>query len=131
MRQFLRYIPVGISNGLVNLGCYLGFLWLFQRLGMSPGRDYLLAQIIAFCLSSLWAFVLSRQFVFTGTRGGWKKSLLRTFLVYGFTGFVLNSALSVLWVDVLNIPKGFITILNDLAGFPINFLLNKYWTFRK
>ena len=36
-----------------------------------------------------------------------------------------------LWVHVFSIPKEVVTILNDILCFPVNFLLNKYWSFRK
>ena len=53
------------------------------------------------------------------------------YLAYGFTGLVLNSLLSLLWVDVLGIPEAIISVINDTIAAPVNFLLIKYWSFRK
>ena len=52
------------------------------------------------------------------------------YVVYSFSGIGLSSLLSLLWVPVLHIPKEVVTLLNDTLCFPVNFLLNKYWSFR-
>ena len=52
-------------------------------------------------------------------------------MVYSVTGIGLSSLLSLLWVHVLGIPKEVVTIINDILCFPVNFLLNKYWAFKK
>ena len=44
---------------------------------------------------------------------------------------LFSSLLSLLWVCVFRIPKEIVTILNDTLCFPVNFLLNKYWSFKK
>ena len=31
----------------------------------------------------------------------------------------------------LGIPKEFVPVLNDLSAFPVNYMLNKFWSFRK
>ena len=47
-----------------------------------------------------------------------------------FGGF-LNSLLSILWVEVVGIPKLAAPIFNLLISVPLNFILNKFWAFKK
>ena len=50
---------------------------------------------------------------------------------YAFTGLFLNSVLSILWVEIVGLPKLIAPIINLLVSVPINFLLNKFWTFKQ
>lgn len=59
------------------------------------------------------------------------KALVRTYISYSFTGLFLNSALMVLWVDVLHISEFLAPVFNLLMSVPVNFLINKFWAFKK
>ena len=134
MKQMLKFAAVGIGSGAVNFLVYNIFLFIFQYFHIFTGFDYLIALIAGFILSVLWSFLLSRKYVFTAPEAravAWYTALLKMYIVYSITGIGLNSALSLLWVEVLGIPKQIVTIINDIAGFPITYLLNKYWSFRK
>lgn len=131
MLQLLLFAIVGFSSALVNLGVYNLVLWVLQRLGWLPGYDYLVALFFGFVISVAWAFVLNRRFVFRTPGAPWKESLIKVYITYSITGIGLSSLLSLLWVQALGIPKEAVTIINDILCFPVNFLLNKYWSFRK
>jgi len=96
-----------------------------------PGFDFLIAQFFGFVISVAWAFFLNRRYVFRTPGASWKESLIKVYITYSLTGIGLSSLLSLLWVHVFHIPKEIVTILNDALCFPVNFLLNKYWSFRK
>jgi putative flippase GtrA len=121
---------VGFSSALVNLGVYNLVLWLLRSVGLFPGFDFLVAQFFGFVISVAWAFILNRRFVFRAPGAPWKESLLKVYVVYSLTGIGLSSLLSLLWVHVCGIPKEVVTLINDTLCFPVNFLLNKYWSFR-
>ena len=131
MVQVLLFALVGFSSALVNLGIYNLVLWAMQRLDWLPGYDYLVALFFGFVISVAWAFLLNRRFVFRTPGAPWKESLIKVYVTYSLTGIGLSSLLSLLWVHVFSIPKEVVTILNDILCFPVNFLLNKYWSFRK
>lgn len=131
MVQVLLFALVGFSSALVNLGIYNLMLWAMQRLSWLPGYDYLVALFFGFVISVAWAFLLNRRFVFRTPGAPWKESLIKVYITYSITGIGLSSLLSLLWVHVFSIPKEVVTILNDILCFPVNFLLNKYWSFRK
>lgn len=48
-----------------------------------------------------------------------------------FTGLFLNTVLSVLWVQILGISKMIAPIVNLLISVPLNFIMNKFWAFKK
>ena len=129
--QVIGFALVGFSSALVNLGVYNLALWGLQALGLFAGFDFLVAQFFGFVISVAWAFVLNRSFVFHSPAAPWKECLIKVYVVYSVTGIGLSSLLSLLWVHVLGIPKEVVTIINDVLCFPVNFLLNKYWSFKK
>jgi putative flippase GtrA len=134
VKQALKFALVGCGSGVVNFLAYNGALAVLRALGWLPRRDYLVALGIGFVLSVLWSFVMSRKFVFTAPEEiklPWHQSLIKMYVVYGITGLGLSSLLSMLWISVMHLPKEIITILNDIICFPVTFLLNKFWTFRK
>ena len=131
MLQLLLFAIVGFSSALVNLGIYNLVLWAMQRLYWLPGYDYLVALFFGFVISVAWAFFFNRRYVFRTPGAPWKESLIKVYITYSITGIGLSSLLSLLWVHVFSIPKEVVTILNDILCFPVNFLLNKYWSFRK
>lgn len=131
MFQVFLFALVGLSSALVNMGIYNLVLWCLRQLGWLPEHDYLIALFLGFVISVAWAFFFNRRYVFRSPGAPWKESLIKVYITYSITGIGLSSLLSFLWVNLLDIPKEFVTILNDLLCFPVNFLLNKYWSFRK
>ena len=131
MAQVLLFALVGFSSALVNLGSYNLLLWAMQAAGLFPNIDFLIAQFFAFVISVAWAFFFNRRYVFRTPSAPWKESLIKVYITYSITGIGLSWLLSLLWVRVFGIPKEVVTLINDTLCFPINFLLNKYWSFKK
>lgn len=131
MVQVFAFALVGFSSALVNLGIYNLTLWGLQMMGLFSGFDFLIAQFFGFVTSVAWAFWFNRRYVFSSPGAPWKESLIKVYITYSLTGIGLSSVLSFLWIYILDIPKEVVTIINDVLCFPVNFLLNKYWSFRK
>lgn len=131
MVQVALFALVGFSSALVNLGVYNLVLWGLRSFGLFSGFDFLIAQFFGFVISVGWAFFFNRRYVFRTPGAPWKESLIKVYVAYSLTGIGLSSLLSLLWVYVFHIPKEVLSILNDVLCFPVNFLLNKYWSFRK
>ena len=130
MLQVLLFALVGFSSALVNLGVYNLTLWCLRALGWLPRLDFLLALFCGFVVSVAWAFWCHRRYVFCVPDVPWKAALVKVYITYSITGIGLSSLLSLLWVSVLHVPKEMVTVINDILCFPVNFLLNKYWSFR-
>ena len=131
--QFVKFGIVGVSNTVISYVLYAGSLFVFQKLGIFPKGDYLLAQVIAFVLSVLWSFYWNNKMVFVlkegETRSIWK-SLLKTYVSYSFTGLFLNSVLLILWVQVCHMSEFIAPVINLPISVPLNFIINKFWAFR-
>ena len=128
--QFIKFGLVGLTNTLLSYGIYLLVLFLMKPLGVS--WDIYVGSVLAFVLSVLWSFCLNNRLVFKaekGSRSVWK-SLLKTYVSYGFTGIILANVLLYVWVSRLGVPKTIAPAINLLITVPLNFILNKFWAFR-
>ena len=131
--QFIKFGIVGVSNTLISYILYVVSLLIFQKLNWFGKVDYLVAQMIAFILSVLWSFYWNNKMVFVKEEGQQRnlwKALVKTYISYSFTGLFLNSALLVLWVDMLHISEFVAPIINLLISVPLNFIINKFWAFK-
>lgn len=127
--QFIKFAMVGASNAVVAYILYVVFLLTFEFFGILEDIDYLVAQYISFFLSVVWAYYWNNRYVFDGSEKKWYSKFLKMLLVYSLTGIVLSTALLYLMVDVWGWSKLVAPIINIMIGLPINYLLNKFWTF--
>lgn len=154
--QFVKFGLVGVSSTIVN---YLIYLVL-----AAVGVHYNIAYAAGFILSVPNAYFWSSRFVFKEDKDKekrvWWKTLLKTYASYTL-GFVLNSLLLVLWIDILNIGRcmSFVgnivgelsrifaflpqsmsdreiseivaPIINIAITMPINFTVNRLWAYKQ
>lgn len=123
--QFIKFGLVGVSNTAVSMACYYLFLWLDPDL-------YLVGSIVGTVVSIANAFFWNDKFVFKGTERDWRskvKRLGKTYVSYGGTSILSNV---LLWVEVsfFAVNKSIAPIVNLLVTIPLNFVINKFWTFR-
>ena len=125
--QFIKFGFVGLSNTIISLGVYevcVHFLHL----------HYLAANAIGLVISVVNAYYWNNRCVFgDGTKKTFAehfRTYLKSLTAYGGT-FVLDSLLLMLWVEVIGVPEAIAPILNLMITIPLNFLVNKYWTFGK
>ena len=106
-------------------------IWILTPYNIS--FDYLIGSVLGFIISVLWSFFWNNKLVFNKDaekRSIWK-SLLKTYLSYAATGIVLANALLYIFVDLMGISKAVAPFVGLLITVPLNFVLNKYWAFRK
>ncbi|MCL1862008.1 MAG: GtrA family protein [Defluviitaleaceae bacterium] len=120
VKQFIRFGLVGLFNTFLFLAIYYALVLL--------GVFYLIANIIAFVISVISAFFLSRRFVFTSAAAPIIQ-LIKMYVVYGAT-FLLSTATLFLMVEILNLSAFIAPLINLCFTVPLNFLLNKFWAFR-
>jgi len=123
--QFIKFGLVGVSNTLVSMALYYLFLWIDPAL-------YMLGSVLGTVLSILNAFIWNDLFVFTGNPKDTKsilKRLGKTYVSYGGTSLLSNV---LLWLEVVlfHISKVYAPIINLLITIPLNYLINKFWTFK-
>lgn len=122
--QFIKFGVVGVSNTAVSLAIYYLVLWIAPRL-------YLFGNVLGWVVSVVNAFFWNNKYVFqsqTSDLTALLKKLGKTYLSYGVT-FLLSTGLLYLEVAILGWSAVVSPILNLLITIPLNFLLNKFWTF--
>lgn len=123
--QFVKFGIVGVSNTVVSMAVYYIFLWINPDL-------YMVGSILGTIISIANAFIWNDLFVFRGTQRDFKsimKRLAKTYVSYGGTS-LLSTVLLWLEVALFNVSKVYAPIVNLLITIPLNFVINKFWTFK-
>lgn len=128
--QFIKFGIVGLSNTVIGYGIYVVSLYIFRKLGLFTNIDIYVAQFIMFVLSVLWSFYWNKKRVFVKSKESIFKSLVKSYITYGFTTFLLSEVLLVLWVRVFNINEYIAPLLSLIITVPLNFIIQKFWVFR-
>ena len=124
--QFIKFGIVGLGNTIISLGVYEVCLYL--------GMHYLPADALGLVISVINAYYWNNRCVFGDGQkkpfGEHVRMYFRSLTAYG-GAFVLDSLLLMLWVEIVGLPEVIAPVLNLCITIPLNFLVNKYWTFRK
>ena len=121
-RQLIRFVTVGASGYVVNLGVYAAALHLL-------GLDYRISAVIAWIVSVLNNFWLNRHWTFEAKHEHPIFQGARFFavslLAFGFTYLVLIGL-----VDGTGMNKLLAQAIAIVAGTPLSFIGQKLWSFR-
>ena len=134
LKQFVKFGLVGVSNTIIGYLIYALSLKGMRLLNLWPSYDIYIAQFIMFVLSVAWSYFWNNRFVFKGnvkTKKDIVISLLKTYATYAFTSLFLSEVLLMFWVRIAGINEYIAPVLNLLITVPLNFLLQKYWAFKK
>lgn len=123
--QFIKFGLVGVSNTVVHYLIYL--------ICSLIGFHYILANFLAFTVSVLNSFYWNSRYVFTEEEKTRFRPLvlLKTYIAYGITGLLLNSILLYIEIEIWNMNELLAPILNLLITIPLNFVINKFWAYKK
>lgn len=149
MWQFIKFGLVGAFNTVVSYTIYSLCYHLFNF-------NAQISNVFAFIISVFSAFLLQSLFVFNNSEKNraWWWILLKTYASYAFTGLILTAFLIWLWLDVINLGQylspitrrlmsigitinatdlaaSIVPFINMMITIPMNFLINKFWTYRK
>lgn len=118
--QFLKFGLVGVSNTLIALGIYYIVLYF--------AGNYILANFLSWVISVLNAFYWNNRYVFKNNQS-WKRVLVKTYFSYG-TSLIFSTGLLYFQIEHLGISNKIAPLIMLLVTVPLNFLMNKFWTFR-
>lgn len=124
--QFVKFGLVGFSNTVISYATYY--------ILVPFGCNKYVASVIGFILSVVNAFYWNNSYVFKKENNEERSPVLafiKLFLSYAGTGLLLHNALLWLFVDIMHINEYIAPIMNLFITIPTNFLLNKFWAFRK
>lgn len=119
---------VGVINTLLSYlitnGCYY-ILHLHEQV----------SNLISFLITVLVSYLLNSRFVFQqeeeSLRQPWYKALAKVYASYALTELVLMGILLYIEERLLGIPHFIATFINLCVTVPLNFILNKFWAYRK
>ncbi|MBC7766368.1 MAG: GtrA family protein [Hyphomonadaceae bacterium] len=118
-KQFIQFATVGASNTAIALAIYYTLVLLHVH--------YQVANVVAFVVSSYNGYFWSSRIVFK--KGKSSNSFIKFYASYGIT-FLMTVSFMYIFVDVLGLSKMLAPILILFVTIPVNFLLNKYWSFK-
>lgn len=121
IKQFIKFGIVGVSNTLISLIIYYVLIYF--------NINYIIANTVGFLVSVLNSFYWNNKYVFLDRKGNLFKAIIKCYLSYGIV-FLLSTLLLYIMVNVLQISEIIAPILNLFVTIPINFILNKLWTFK-
>ncbi len=122
IRQVIRYGFVGFAGTLLSLAIYWPIVWIRKDL-------YLLAYTICFVVSVSFTYWLNNKFVFSKKEKGHAKPLMKAYISYGIA-FLVGSVLLYTLVHFFDVSETIAPVLILFVTVPINFLLNRFWTFK-
>lgn len=125
--QFIKFGMVGAVNTvlsyLITNGCYY-LLQLHEQL----------SNLISFLITVLISYLLNSRFVFQEqeeNKQPWYLALAKVYASYAFTELILMGILLFVQERILGIPHYIATLVNLCVTVPLNFVLNKFWAYRK
>lgn len=125
--QFIKFGLVGglnvVLSYLITNGCYYS-LHLHEQI----------SNFISFVITVLISYLLNSRFVFEpeeGEQQPWYRALAKVYASYALTELLLTGILLFIEVRLLLIPHYFATLINLCVTVPLNFILNKFWAYRK
>jgi putative flippase GtrA len=127
LTQFIKFGIVGVINTvlsyLITNGSYY-ILHLHEQI----------SNLISFLITVLISYLLNSRFVFRqeeGARQPWYRALAKVYASYALTELVLMGILLFIQERLFGIPHYIATFVNLCVTVPLNFLLNKFWAYRK
>lgn len=134
LMQFVKFGIVGLTNTVIGYLIYVATLKGLRAVNLFATVDIYVAQLVMFLLSVAWSFFWNNKVVFKQEDGEERNifvALIKTYLSYAFTSLILAEVLLMLWVNIFGINEYIAPIINLIITVPLNFIIQKFWAFRK
>lgn len=123
--QLLKFAAVGASNTIITFG--------ICQLLLQFNLHYVLSYTIGFIAGMVNSFLLNKRFVFKLSNNSKKENIItfiKMCICYSAIGIGLGNFLLVLLVSKKMLSEFLAPIAVIIITLPINFTLNKYWSFK-
>ena len=120
--QIFKFSLVGLTNTAL-------YLLIYQVIVTFLPGAYILANTVGWIISVVSSYLLNRRFVFKDSEVTFFIGLLKCYVTY-LVGLALSTLLLVLWIEVVGISERVAPLINVVITMPVNFLMNKFFTFR-
>lgn len=127
--QFIKFCFVGASGVLVNLAVFnLTLLVGHEAFGESSTAVKYLGNALGFVVSVLTNYYLNRRWTFR-SNGAIGRELPK-FVVVSIVAYLANLGVFTVCLTVLDLAPNLSQLIAIATVMPINFVLNKLWSFR-
>ena len=120
-KKFIKFSIVGFGNLFVSLITYYILIYF--------SINYQIANIGGFITGSLNGYIWNKIWVFKNSKRD-MGSIIKFYLTYMST-WLLIALLLYIWLEKMGISDKIAPVINVFITTPINYLLNKYWVFKK
>lgn len=128
IEQFVKFAVVGFMNTFLNLIITYLIIFLFKNTMSNKTMLTFLANAVGFFLTTLNSYYFNNRFVFKKKCKGNLWPLLKTYICYGST-FLLSFILTKFFTNLLGLTVFFVPVLSLIVTVPLNFFINKFWSF--
>ncbi len=119
--QFFRYFFVGGSSAVVHLSIYYTLIW-------GLGVHYLIANVIGFCVSFFWNYIVGILWVFHNRRMSRRREIALTYVI-AVLGLLWNSIILYACVEALGISPNLAIYIATAIVLFWNFGMRKKFIF--
>jgi len=134
MIQFIKFGIVGVSNTAISYGIEMLFFYvILVNSPMSQNMKVIVTSVCAFIISVSNSYFWNNRFVFKAEKKNLRAhaiSYFKTVIAYGVTGLLLSPAIKMVLVGY-EMPYYWASLISLIVTIPLNFVLNKFWAFRK
>lgn len=120
--RFVKFGMVGVLNTLVN--------WSIFFILETYGVYYILANIIAYSLSTIHSYLWNTLWVFKYKEKASTDTTIK-FVILNVVGLGLNTGILYVLVDLCNLNKFIGLVITTGIVMIINYVVNKLWVFSK
>lgn len=123
--QFVKFCFVGLSSAVVMYFFYM-IVWITLK-------NYFVANCVGFFFSTFNSYIWNSKVVFKAKDGAKAAfvSYIKTLSLYAITGLVLSNILLHVWIELLHVSPAIAPLINIIIVTPLNYVLNKFWAFKK
>jgi putative flippase GtrA len=122
IKQFIKFSLVGLLNTGIH---YAMFLFLYR----SCGINYLFASAVGYSCGLLNSFILNKNWTFKTINVRRDVEFIK-FILVNIVALAINIIALKFFVEAIKIIPEISQVLAIVSSFIVNFLGNKYWTFR-
>jgi len=128
-RQFIKFCFVGASGVVVNLAVFNATLLLWRlALGETTTAAEYLGNLLGFVISVLTNYYLNRRWTFRSS--GAVSRELPKFVTVSIVAYAVNLGVFTIARHGLDLSENLSQLVAIAGVMPINFILNKIWSFR-
>lgn len=119
--DFIKFSIVGFGNLIISLITYYILVYFSINYQIANIGGFVTGSINGYIWNKIWTFKNSEKNV---------SSIIKFYLAYLGTWF-LSAFLLYFWIEILGISGIVAPIINIFITTPINYLMNKFWVFKR